>query len=221
MSDCVESCGKREKLSSKNAKNSPYPAFFALDSTPFFRYNRHISQSDMQESPRRSKASKPSSSVFAAQPNMQESPSGMASASQADPGGDVRQPPSAAKRCEGTTVSVETGGEQRYNQICRNRLAVWRQLPKLIPAGSTPVSCSNKTGLKPVFSCFFGGSRGIFENLPPICLQFAPTVFSSKLSPFRHFRSHRAEIFFAIKRKNPSAPLIWLLTGFSVIRLLV
>ncbi len=24
----------------------------------------------------------------------------------------------------------------------RNRLAVWRQLPKLIPAGSTPVSCS-------------------------------------------------------------------------------
>ena len=145
----------------------------------------------------------------------------LASASQADPGGDVRQPPSAAKRCEGTTVSVETGGEQRYNQICRNRLAVWRQLPKLIPAGSTPVSCSNKTGLKPVFSCFFGGSRGIFENLPPICLQFAPTVFSSKLSPFRHFRSHRAEIFFAIKRKNPSAPLIWLLTGFSVIRLLV
>ena len=26
--------------------------------------------------------------------------------------------------------------------ICRNRLAVWRQLPKLILAGSTPVSCS-------------------------------------------------------------------------------
>ena len=71
----------------KKRENSPYPAFFALDSTPFFRYNRHISQSDMQESPRRSKASKPSSSVFAAQPNMQESPSGMASASQADPGG--------------------------------------------------------------------------------------------------------------------------------------
>ncbi len=29
-----------------------------------------------------------------------------------------------------------------FNFIRRNRLAVWRQLPKLIPAGSTPVSCS-------------------------------------------------------------------------------
>ena len=28
------------------------------------------------------------------------------------------------------------------NKLCRNRLAVWRQLPKLILAGSTPVSCS-------------------------------------------------------------------------------
>ncbi len=27
---------------------------------------------------------------------------------------------------------------------CRNRLAVWRQLPKLLPAGSTPVSCSKQ-----------------------------------------------------------------------------
>ncbi len=34
-----------------------------------------------------------------------------------------------------------------FNFIRRNRLAVWRQLPKLIPAGSTPVSCSIYTGL--------------------------------------------------------------------------
>ena len=42
MSDRVESCGKREILSSKNAKNSLHPAFFALDSVLFFRYNRYI-----------------------------------------------------------------------------------------------------------------------------------------------------------------------------------
>ena len=32
----------------------------------------------------------------------------------------------------------------KLNMICRCRLAVWRQLPKLISAGPTPVTCSKK-----------------------------------------------------------------------------
>ena len=64
MSDCVESCRKRGGKVPKFAKISLLPAFFALDSPPLFRYNRNVK------------------TQFA-----QESPSGMASASQADPGG--------------------------------------------------------------------------------------------------------------------------------------
>ena len=77
--------------------------------------------------------------------HMQESPSGMASASQADP---VRGRASATERAKRSGAVRRyyrfrgNGRRTRYNQICRNRLAVWRQLPKLIPAGSTPVSCS-------------------------------------------------------------------------------
>ena len=77
--------------------------------------------------------------------HMQESPSGMASASQADP---VRGRASATERAKRSGAVRRycrfrgNGRRTRYNKICRNRLAVWRQLPKLIPAGSTPVSCS-------------------------------------------------------------------------------
>ncbi len=45
--------------------------------------------------------------------------------------------------------TVDKGREKRYNKnaennqrLCRCRLAVWRQLPKLFPASSTPVTCS-------------------------------------------------------------------------------
>ena len=72
---------------------------------------------------------------------MQESPSGMASASQADSGGSLRSTPSTAQRAEALPFPVETGSNNSIK--CRNRLAVWRQLPKLILAGSTPVSCSS------------------------------------------------------------------------------
>lgn len=66
-------------------------------------------------------------------------------------------------------------------------------------AGSTPVSCSKKTGLKPVFSCFFGVSRGVFESLPPIC----PHYFYSKTSLSSVFPlPFRAEIFIFFARKK-------------------
>ena len=43
--------------------------------------------------------------------------------------------------------SVDNGRKISYNndtEFCRCRLAVWRQLPKLIPASSTLVTCSKK-----------------------------------------------------------------------------
>ena len=46
-----------------------------------------------------------------------------------------------------------------YNNMatydCGSRLMVWRQLPKLIPAGSIPVSRSKKTVRKPFFRTVF------------------------------------------------------------------
>ena len=69
----------------------------------------------------------------------------LASASQADP---VRGRAPATERAKRSGAVRRycrfrgNGRRTRYNKICRNRLAVWRQLPKLIPAGSTPVSCS-------------------------------------------------------------------------------
>ena len=46
-----------------------------------------------------------------------------------------------------------------FNFIRRNRLAVWRQLPKLIPAGSTPVSCSTQRNRSHRSGFFFVISR--------------------------------------------------------------
>ena len=72
---------------------------------------------------------------------LQESPIGMASASQADLGGSLRSTPSTAQRAQALPFPTETGSNSFIK--CRNRIAVWRQLPKLILAGSTPVSCSS------------------------------------------------------------------------------
>ena len=58
---------------------------------------------------------------------------------------------------------------------------------------TAPVSCSKKkTGFKPVFSCFFWVSRGIFESLPQIC----PHYFFIKTLPLPVLPlPHRAEFF--------------------------
>ena len=49
---------------------------------------------------------------------------------------------------------------------CRCRLAVWRQLPKLISAGPTPITCSKHA--KPFRVSFFcGGSRTLSGNFAP------------------------------------------------------
>lgn len=42
---------------------------------------------------------------------------------------------------------------------------VWRQLPKLVPAGSIPVSCSNRAEMRPKRPSFANG-RFFFSALP-------------------------------------------------------
>ena len=49
---------------------------------------------------------------------------------------------------------------------CRCRLAVWRQLPKLISAGPTPVTCSKNAKLFRA-SFFCDGSRTLRGNFAP------------------------------------------------------
>ena len=52
--------------------------------------------------------------------------------------------------------ALDSSVDLRYNNVvCGNRLAVWRQLPKLILAGSTPVSRSMKRDIPFGISLFY------------------------------------------------------------------
>ena len=69
---------------------------------------------------------------------------------------------------------------------------VWRQLPKLIPAGSIPVSRSKKTVRKPFFRTVFAYFSHVFKqqkdctpNYPQKLLYQKPTFF---FGPFSFFR---------------------------------
>ena len=76
---------------------------------------------------------------------------------------------------------------------CRCRLAVWRQLPKLISAGPTPVTCSNKNGwlLLPVFLRFYVLAGERLSSRP--CLLF--------------IRQNYTELAFSFRRNPPRTTL--------------
>ena len=77
-----------------------------------------------------------------------------------------------------------------WGKLCRCRLAVWRQLPKLISAGPTPVTCSRQ---KSALGRFFvwnlsntgvGGRQGNFvaagRRSPPTTKQRSSAVFRAR-----------------------------------------
>ena len=77
-----------------------------------------------------------------------------------------------------------------WGKFCRCRLAVWRQLPKLISAGPTPVTCSRQ---KSALGRFFvwnlsntgvGGRQGNFvaagRRSPPTTKQRSSAVFRAR-----------------------------------------
>ena len=62
--------------------------------------------------------------------------------------------------------SVDNGRKISYNndtEFCRCRLAVWRQLPKLIPASSTLVTCSKKDAF--LTEAFFFGVKRLLARV--------------------------------------------------------
>ena len=130
--------------------------------------------------------------------HMQESPSGMASASQADLDGGVRS--HRAVCGEGTPVS--NGRRTFQNFTCRNRLAVWRQLPKLIPAGSTPVSCST-TKKAALLKCCFFVTINLYASFTKCCVE-ENKAENSFVSPPRETVNKTVSFFRTFMRKSLS-----------------
>ena len=98
----------------------------------------------------------------------------------------------------GTTVTTGV-----FNLICRCRLAVWRQLPKLISAGPTPVTCST---WRRAFGAFLliirRRTRRVRASVAMLCQRQTPVTCSNfkKLRNLRDFYFLRLKIFF--KGKN-------------------
>lgn len=103
-----------------------------------------------------------------------------------------------------------------YNNMatydCGSRLMVWRQLPKLIPAGSIPVSRSKKTVQKHGFRTVFAYFSHVFKQLKdctpnyPQKLLYQKPAFSSRHIGGFCCTSKFGNCFSLIEKKHIKAP---------------